>query len=159
APVSPRLTFHELGAIVADLEPAGVITESDSVEGWKRLLAEQKSTAQFVVCPETLPHSKSALQPPSGNPIISCHYTYKGLGYPLGALHRYEDYSWSNQAMAHAFPEARHATHLVGLPVYPIYGLTAGVLGPLSTAGRLLLTQRIFEIDVVELLERYQPDF
>lgn len=159
APVSPKLTSYELAAIVDDFQPAGVVSDGESARQWKELAAAKSQQTRFVLSPGALPKVSSPMEPPSGNPIVSCHYTYKGMGHPLGALHRYDDYGCCIRAIATTFHDAFHATHLVGLPVYPIYGLTTGVLAPLATGGRLLLTHRIFEAGLVEMLERHQAGF
>lgn len=154
APVNPQLTHSELNAILEDLRPSGVITSAAHAHLFKG------AQLQFVLLiDDTLPDGRSVLTAPVGNPIVSCHYTYKGLGYPLGVSHKYEDYSWCVMGVISVFAARNGDVHLVGLPVHAVYGLIAEVLGPLSTGGCLLITNGIFDIGMVEVLERYQVAF
>jgi len=102
---------------------------------------------------------KTPLGPPCGNVHVSCHYTYKGLGYPLGALHRYHEYSACSAGMMQEFRQEVGAVHFVGLPIYPVYGLTACVLTPLAFGCKLILTNKTSELDLVTLLEEHQVQF
>jgi long-chain acyl-CoA synthetase len=158
APVSPHLTSHELAALLDDLRPVAIVSDPESLERWEALKST-RSQIRCVVSPDKLQGAGSPLEPPVGNPIVSCHYTYKGLGNPLGTLHRYDDYGSCIHAMTSTFDDARDATHLVGLPIYPIYGLSTGVLGPLATGCRVLITHRIFETGLIDVLERHQVAF
>jgi acyl-coenzyme A synthetase/AMP-(fatty) acid ligase len=101
----------------------------------------------------------SRLTPPEGNPVVSCHYTYKGLGHPLGVEHKYNDYTFCLASLSATFPGVGGGSHFVGLPVHAIYGLTSSVFAPLLLGGRIVLTQKSFEIDPVDILERHQIRF
>ncbi|MFN0104693.1 MAG: class I adenylate-forming enzyme family protein [Bryobacteraceae bacterium] len=152
APINPDLTDFELSRIVEDCQPVGVLSA-------QRPPASR--SIRFVIASEAdLMAGHSALRVPDGNPVISCHYTYKGLGYPLGVLHRYEQYSWCLRALtaSHA-PQAVGAVHLLALPVYQIYGAIGGLLGPLASGCHLLVSRDIFDQDIPQLLERHQVSF
>lgn len=157
APVNPHLTPHELDVLVKDLQPVGIVTSMEHAD----LFA--KAGARFVLLAgEKTKHAaersaaSSPLTPPEGNPVVSCHYTYKGVGYPLGAGHRYHDYTQCVNAMKSAFPQPAGAVHLVALPIQAIYGLTAEVFGPLMNRAMMLVTNKVFDLDILGVLEGRQ---
>jgi long-chain acyl-CoA synthetase len=73
-------------------------------------------------------------EPPPGL-LATVHFTYKGLGYPLGAKHTYEHYARAALAMGRFYRPGPDHTFLCALPLSHIYALTACVLTPLCTGG------------------------
>lgn len=149
--VNPELTGFELARIVEDCQPVGVFSAQrpPSSRGIRFVIASEKD----------LLDGQAPLRVPRTNPVVSCHYTYKGLGYPLGVLHRYEQYSWCLRAFsdAESLPKMKAGDrHLLGLPVHQIYGVTGGLLSALTTGGHILVSADIFEQDLPLLLERHQ---
>jgi long-chain acyl-CoA synthetase len=157
-PLNTGLTQHEFSLLAEDFKPAAILTTAAG-----RAQGSYPADAQIVAVDTELdgdPDSSDlSLPPPEGNPVVSCHYTYKGLGRPLGVEHRYHDYTSCMTAMASAYPGVRDGSHFVGLPVYAVYGLTAALLGPLFMTGRIVLTHKSFEIDPVEVLENHRIRF
>jgi long-chain acyl-CoA synthetase len=177
-PVSPDLTEFELRPIVADAHPVGVIASTLSAPLFAglagcetlRFLFTSDDSARRNPLPPTaaggqsegtpcsaLPDCRSELVSPSLASIVSCHFTYRGLGYPLGALHTYADYAWLLQAANDCFPGAggAAAAHLAALPLYAIYGIVSGMLFPLCNGSRIVTSSG----DVCDLLWRRQIRF
>jgi long-chain acyl-CoA synthetase len=154
-PVSPDLTEFELRPIVADAHPVGVIASMLSAPLRASLAGCEPLRFLFTGDESALPDRRSELVPPSLACVVSCHFTYRGLGYPLGALHTYADYAWVLEAAMRSFPGAGGAAHLAALPLYAIYGIVAGMLFPLCSGSRIVTSSR----DVCDLLWRRQIRF
>jgi long-chain acyl-CoA synthetase len=103
--------------------------------------------------------ASSPLTAPSGDPIVSCHFTYKGLGYPLGVLHAYSSYGACLRGCAERYAASAGGTHLVGLPMHPVYSLIGAVLMPLTLGAKLLVVRNIGARDVSELLAEHDVRF
>ncbi len=169
-PVNPRLTDFELTPILEDAKPVGVVIAGDAA---RPVLAKAKSV-RFVLCTEApssavsplvhvellddLPEERSELLEVKGNPIVACHFTYKGLGYPLGALHTYKALAWSHAATAKRFPEVGLGSQLLLLPLYPIFGFHLCLLS-LSLGGTLVIANQFDPSKVIKLLAQHQIRF
>jgi len=170
-PTNYSLTDHEMGKILEDAKPVGIVTNLEIYSAYLRRLKEQKGI-RFILNidqppKEMIPEKpltvflsdfdsrRSTLEPPSDNPIVTCHYTYKGVGYPLGTLHRYHNYSFCLQGLEQRYPQDSGAVCLLALPLHPIYGIMLMVFYPLSRGCRLVMAERITDHNLVELLERF----
>lgn len=170
-PTDYSLSEYEMGRILKDAKPVGVVTNSTIYASYQRLF-EQQEQIRFVLntdspCREfsregprfaTLHDfvgQRSSLEPPPDDPIVTCHYTYKGLGVPLGTLHRYHNYSFCIEGLEQRFPLGRGDVNLLALPLHSVYGLTMLALGPLCVGSRLVLVEQVRSQNFIDLLERY----
>jgi malonyl-CoA/methylmalonyl-CoA synthetase len=152
-PVNPSLTDFELEPVLRDARPVGVVSTHAILE---RSLLRDALCLRLrldVVALGAHPH-ELPLGAPSGDPLATCHFTYKGLGYPLGALHRYSHYGVALHAMLDRYGHTAHATHLCVLPMYPVYGLTVSTILPLAMGCRLLVVQDHKEVDLLDVMRR-----
>jgi long-chain acyl-CoA synthetase len=138
---------YELAPILADAKPCAAIVAT-------RDLAP--TTCAVVLTPDDLDACPSTLVAPADDAVVSCHFTYKGLGYPLGVLHRYSSYSYCLEGLVRRYAGSARATHLGVLPLYPVYALLAGVMMPLALGARLLLVPRLDRGGVFELLAKHR---
>jgi long-chain acyl-CoA synthetase len=153
-PVNPGLTDFELEPVLRDSRPVGVLTTSGIA---RRALLSDALCLRFRITPAELVQGEElALSAPAGNPLATCHFTYKGLGIPLGALHRYGDYGVALDAMLDRYGHTARSTHLCVLPMYPVYGLTVSTMLPLAMGCRLLLAQNLKELDLLRVLREEQ---
>ena len=155
-PVSRGLRPFELSPILEDARPVGAVVADDCTFAGA---LEAQPGVRFVVRHAELDAYDArplALDAPSPTQVVSCHFTYKGLGYPLGALHSYADYAACVDALADRFGGSRGKTHLVLLPVHPIYALVAGVLTPLALGARVVLVPRLGGRSVFDLLVQHR---
>jgi len=172
APLGTHATDHERRLIVEDLQPHGVVTRAETAAPLlaagcrpRFVLLADSTSPRVAANPATrtiglddFGGRRRPLEPPAGNPVVTCHYTYKGLGYPVGVLHRYRDYSWATAAFVRCFGRPEGASNLVGLPAHSIYGLTA-LLAPLFAAGRLVILSSMFGVDVTQILAAHRIQF
>lgn len=170
--LSERLTRHELVPMLADALPGGAVVGSKR----GRELVLSATDLAFVLDLDpygpdagSSPHLRNVgsfthvrpqeLAPPSDDQDVSCHFTYKGLGYPLGALHTYGNYSRCVDALTRTYPGTAHDNLLVVLPMQPIYGLVSNVLAPLASGQRLVILQRPTDKSLVELAAHHRIRF
>lgn len=154
---SPHLTSWELSPILRDARPKGVISDRDLIAAHTQELSGLDAGA-FILsvdgaeadCPLPVINAEDFLVPllplePFGaaNPVVSCHYTYKGLAAPLGVLHRYHDYTHSVGGMAAGLGLQPGEVFLDWLPIYAVYSLTLSVLMPLSHGCEILLVEKV----------------
>ena len=98
--------------------------------------------------------ARSPLAEPAREAVVGCHFTYKGLGYPLGALHRYGSFCYGADALAAAFPPVGDDANLVVLPFHQVYGLVSSVVAPLSRGCPLVLPARFSPRRLLDLVAR-----
>jgi long-chain acyl-CoA synthetase len=152
-PASPGLRPFELAPILRDARPAGAVVDDDA-------LAAQLAHLRFVARPRELDEgATSALDAPHAHALATCHFTYKGLGYPLGAMHGYDAYTACIGALAERWAHAADGTHLVVLPLYPVYALVASALLPLSLGARVVVVPRLAGRNVLDLLVAHRARF
>ncbi|HRE15739.1 MAG TPA: class I adenylate-forming enzyme family protein [Rhodocyclaceae bacterium] len=145
--VSPHLTTWELRPILADSRPVGLIT-NQALHQTHASAFDAIDSLRFSLLSDQAPATTPSL-PLTGigpaNPVISCHYTYKGLAHPVGVLHRYHDYTHALTGMAGglAVPFRPGDVFLDWLPIYAVYSLTMSVLLPLSYGCKVLLMEKV----------------
>lgn len=170
-PTGCSMSVFEMGRLLEDAKPVGIVANSETFTAYRKLL-ERQDQVRFVlnvdapsrevpregprfVSLRAFDNEKSPLQPPAGDPVTTCHYTYKGLGYPLGTLHAYHNYSFCIEGLEQRHPVRRGDVNLLVLPLYSVYGLTMLALGPLSVGCRLVVAEQIRAHSLIDLLERY----
>ena len=150
-PVNASLTDFELEPVLRDARPVGVVSNAPILE---RALLRDALCVRFRLDVAALEHAELPLSAPSGDPQATCHFTYKGLGYPLGALHRYGHYGVSLHALVERYGHTAGGAHLCVLPMYPVYGLTVSAMLPLALGARLLVVQNHRDVDLLDVLRR-----
>lgn len=167
-----KATDYELNQVFAELDPVGIITSSEyfakrenfienknlrfilltnDIEGENNNFSNSKmiTTSSFTQDPKKL-------IPPNSDTIISCHFTYKGFGYPLQVRHKYNDYSMFLEQSSKMYPQEPGSVHLICLPYYPIYGISSSVLFPLSCGCKMLICTNFYKHGILNLLELYK---
>lgn len=167
-----KATDYELNQVITEFDPVGIVASSKFLTTRENLI-ENKSL-QFVLVNESidgesnyfassktvtassLPHEPQKLVAPDSDTIVSCHFTYKGLGYPLQVRHKYHDYSLFLEQSMNIYPQKPGSANLTCLPFYPIYGISSSVLFPLSSGAKLLLYIDLNKNSILNILESYQ---
>ncbi|MBI4509977.1 MAG: acyl--CoA ligase [Deltaproteobacteria bacterium] len=156
-PTSPRQTEYELGQLLDHAQPAAVIANADLPPALLDRI-ERAVSVRAVLFPKERPTGRpdsaglrrvglhelaaerQSLRPPPGDAIVTCHYTYKGRGYPLGAPHRYADWCACLDGVDRAFPHELGAAQLLALPMHAAFGLVTVML-PLVQGGRVVVAR------------------
>lgn len=175
-PVNHLLTSYELEQFAAVSQAVAVITTREiamsrqtSLPGFSRLRLVVSTDMKIEVDnpPNDLHFAvydpKSArrqeLNEPHPDQNITCHYTYKGLGYPLGVLHDYKSYSRLIEDVSACVSIRHEMVHFLGLPIYPVYGLALCVFTPLYYSGTLLFAAKENRNNLIETIAEYKIDF
>lgn len=171
-PVSHDVTAYELEQILVDTAPKGVITNQTIFTSMSRSFCSI-SSLRFIFVIDGVPKEslegervkiigmpsmakqRIPISVPTDNPIVCCQYTYKGLGYPLGVLHRYDDYTNGIECLKRILITNPGAVYLSVLPIHYVYSFTMMVLFPLSYGCKLVIVQELKNNSLLELLERY----
>lgn len=146
--VSPHITSWELSPILADARPVGLLTNSALQASHASAFAEA-TELRFALCTDQAPATDAVPLPltrlGSDNPVVTCHYTYKGFAHPVGVVHRYHDYSYSICGMAEGLDVPLQAgdIFLDWLPIYAVYSLSMSVLMPLAYGCTVLLVEKV----------------
>lgn len=144
--VSPHITSWELAPILCDALPVGLVS-NDALLATHKDAFQPLASLRFVFSTDReqpaddLPLTRIG----ADNPVVSCHYTYKGFANPVGVLHRYHDYTHSIKGMAGGLdvPFEPGDVFLGWLPIYAVYSLTMSVLMPLSYGCTLIIMEKV----------------
>lgn len=154
--VNPSLTQFEMEQLMPTACPVGIITSANLAKVHSMSIFSQRSV-RFIMttdrnvhgidltehlkryCFDPLSTKKSALTPPHDTSPITCHFTYKGLGYPLAVEHHYQDYTAAMSLWQSVVGHGQHLVQYVGLPVYPVYGLYSSIIAPLAFGSTIVL--------------------
>ncbi len=169
---SSKMTAYELTPVMGDASCVGaVIADSKASEllancqGMRFvMLADEKglppsTQATRMVTLKDFPNRISGLVAPRNDAVISYHFTYKGLGYPLVVPHTYSQYSYPLREAIACYPHTQGQVLLMVLPTYPVYGLLTGVLKPLASGERVVYVRRVDPAQILELLIQYHARF
>lgn len=165
-----NLTNYEMRPRVGDSRPTGAILSNDDLP--EPLLKCSSLRFALTLAPPSREKigqlrigpirdergGRDPLLPPNGNPQAFCHFTYKGFGFPVGAVHRYNDYSWVLQGLADRFEIASLNSHLLALPMYPVFGLLACFFS-LSVGQRLVIAPMQRNQNLYDVIERNRIGF
>ncbi len=176
--LSTTSTEYEIESRLEDAKPVGVVAFSRTVGvfrktledlgGLKNLLVLGSKTSDTVDISihyswlEDFSEKKSRLISPPGNPMISLHYTYKGLGYPLGVLHSYRAYAQNLEGIEQIVPVQPEDVSLSLLPMHTILGIVLLVMYPLNTGSTLVMVTNaryLMKIGNIALFEKYKVKY
>ena len=133
-PVLAKLEYRslELNEIFKNSEPAAVITENEHLPRLKPYLKDKivvaRSGNRF-----SLIQSSEPKEPPKDLPddIASINYTYRGYGYPLGAMISHAQYIHGARVLQEGLQGAAGEKMLVILPMAHIFTMVGCILVPL----------------------------
>ena len=179
-PTSDGLTSFELEPVLMDSRASFLITSRAGHERLRELWSRHDAILRTIIITDKhvagegaratdgtqrvltrgdVAAGRSALTPPDASAVIAAHFTYKGLGYPLGALHTYEAFNVCVDGLFDRFPHGARSTQLCGLPMHPVYGLVTEVLGPLVAGCHLVLIDQVHNADICSLIEEHDARF
>jgi len=167
-PVSPHLTKYEMESIVDDCHPDGIILTSSLFHFHETVFKKEKKI-QFVITidkkidVEPLKNiffddfkgKKSPVKDPLENPEVTCHYTFRGFGYPLGTIHRYHDYTWNQNGIEKRNPYEQGDSFLSFLPLYHIYAIVIIIIFPLCQGCKIIFIHKMLRLDFIEIFKKF----
>ncbi len=157
-PLDPELTRYELSGRLGLARPALALTTPAALAAHGGALAASEGLRLALVLAGEGPAPaspggelrllpgpgegapRSALESPPAEAVVSCHFTYKGIGQPLGALHRSRAYAFTARAQPLALGGADAGDRvLAALPLHPVFGFTTCAIAPLAQGVEVLL--------------------
>lgn len=90
----------------------------------------------------TMDSSLLDLNLPAQDQVLTCHFTYKGLGRSLAVEHTFNDYDEAVKSCQEIFSFKQRHKVLLLLPSFPVFGLVTNLLFPLSYGAQLYISSQ-----------------
>jgi long-chain acyl-CoA synthetase len=100
---------------------------------------------------------RDRLRVPKPGQKMTCHFTYKGFGVPLGVLHTYDDFCQSVASCQPIFKFQKGHRLLTLLPCYSVFGLVTNLLYPLAYGCELIIQDKKVS-NILKAIENYKID-
>jgi long-chain acyl-CoA synthetase len=170
-PLPPSLTACEFCSVLANLKPHVVVAQSKVVEGIRQespsLLenatviysdgaGDRRTTGRSYGMNDLL--RPGAASPPAGGETAEGHvatiqYTYRGIGYPLGAVLTHRNYVEGLQASAAAKPMTPDHRVLSLLHLSHIYPLIDALMVPMTYGATIVLTRNYMPRSILSVID------
>lgn len=171
SPLPPSLTAYEFGSVLADLTPHVVVAPSKVVD---RIQQERPSHLEntTVIYPDgagdrratgrsyglndllrsAVGASKGGGETPDGQ-VATVQYTYRGIGYPLGAVLTHRSYAEGLRASAAAKPMTPDHRVLSLLHLSHIYPLIDALMVPMTYGATIVLTRNYMPRSILSVID------
>ena len=168
-PLKQALTSYELKNILKDCRPGLFITDNQFL---KKVLpfAPSLGTGKYIICARPVMRAAASRRIididdvlRNGSPvrgtadadegtIASINYTYRGYGYPLGAMLTHLNYRRGIELYLRGTGIEPGQRVLLSLPIYHIYPLIGSVLSPLFKGSPVVIIKHAGPKEVMELI-------
>lgn len=155
-PLKQTITSYELKTILKDCRPSLFITDNIFL---KRMLPFDPSieTGKLAVCSKQIMRTSAVkrtikledlFKNSSGlgttfsaddNTVASINYTYRGYGYPLGAMLTHGNYKAGAEGYVYTVGLNERQKTLLVLPIFHIYSLMSCIVVPFLTKGTIIM--------------------
>jgi long-chain acyl-CoA synthetase len=173
SPLSPDLTSFEIEKVFSNLNPHAIIAEPEFIEnvlsGCPSLSLEDK-----IILQDTTPLRRSInncylvknLNSEEGNRsvtgtetkldhIATINYTYRGIGYPLGALLSHKNYVEGVLAYIENTEMGSQHRVLSLLPLSHVYPLVGCMLAPLASGATIIISRNYMPKSIIKKIGAY----
>ncbi len=180
APVKTDWKRAELSVVLRDLDPKAIVAERglDSLfhaseqtvilldpdkNELSLLSARDDGGLELSAAPSAAKHTE-VVPEPTGSPnlsddVASINFTYRGLGYPLGAMVPDEQYIEGAEIFCQGMAGETSRRMLVFLPMAHIFTLIGCVFAPLLSGMTTYYTRTLLPPRVMETVAEYGIDF
>ncbi len=159
-PLKTEYRKTELEEIFANCHPSAVVTEKHAIDFLKEYVKSAavvlRTQKGFVLHKE---FDKAGESPRLDDWIASINYTYRGCGYPLGAMLPHDMYATGARVLQEGLQGKRDEKILVILPLSHIFTLVGGLFVPLLYGLTVVLLKSMHPRIVFETLVRYDIDY
>ncbi|HPL16845.1 MAG TPA: class I adenylate-forming enzyme family protein [Spirochaetota bacterium] len=162
-PVPVNLAFRkiELDEIFSNAEPCAIITEaghSTVVQPYAqgRIVIERQGGKWL--CRRPGGTKKKGVAGDLDNDIASINYTYRGYGYPLGALVPHRQYITGAMVLQEGIRLNRGENILIVLPMVNIFTLIGCLFHPLIHGVTMIIAHRKNPLRLLEYIGRHRVD-
>lgn len=162
-PVPVNLGFRaiELDEIISNAEPRAILVESANSR-----LVRPYATGRIVIeredgkwsCHRTGAEQDKRGPADLGDDIASINYTYRGYGYPLGALVPHRQYVTGAMVLQEGIRLNRGENILVVLPMVNIFTLIGCLFHPLLHGITMIIAHRKNPAQLLEYIRRHRVD-
>jgi long-chain acyl-CoA synthetase len=162
SPLSPELTTYELKAIFSKLNPHAIIAASPLIgkmyDECPELLHNKTIVSQGVLYDSVrescynmneLSHAVNY----GGDRMATINYTYRGLGYPLGAMLTHANYVEGVSAYARVTGISGRHKVLSLLPLSHVFALVGCVLVPLFEGATIIILRNYLPRSIAKCIE------
>jgi long-chain acyl-CoA synthetase len=174
SPLSPDLTPFELKVIFDNLNPHAVIALSKSIE---KAFKETSTIldGRIIVLHDHINHGSKIKKYYEFNDlynmrlsytfdnintnlahVATINYTYRGLGYPLGAMLTYNNYVEGVSAYIENTSMSSHHRVLSLLPLSHVYPLVGCMLAPLISGATIIITRNYMPRSIFKVIDNFQ---
>ena len=173
-PLSPECTPYELMGIFNNVSPHAIITLHAFIQKIDRESPELLHN-KYIITPEGVAiyrgrknhgEANSSRKPVeaccannehvSGDITATINYTYRGLGFPLGAQLSHDNYLQAIMFYIERTELNQHQNILLVLPSYHVFALMGGILAPLFAGATIVIAKRFIISHILEIIKRYQ---
>lgn len=144
-PVNVAFRTIELDEVFTNADPHGVIAESHYLETVRpyagNIMIIERHKGRFLVHHPSRPATERSLD--IDDSIATINYTYRGHGYPLGAMIPHEQYRQGAEALVRGLDPREGEKMLVLLPFFYIFPLVGCLFAPLLYGMTLVLSPTV----------------
>ncbi|HPV42444.1 MAG TPA: class I adenylate-forming enzyme family protein [Spirochaetota bacterium] len=160
-PVNPAFRRIELDEIISNAEPRAIIVESGHGKLVRpyapgRIVIERENGKWSWNQPEGAKKKSSPVDLDSD--IASINYTYRGYGYPLGALVPHRQYITGAHVLQEGIQLNRGENILIVLPMVNIFTLIGCLFHPLLHGITMIIAHRRNPVQLLEYIRRHRVD-
>ncbi len=171
-PINQRLTTFELNKLFSNSNPSLVITNTLNLS---KILNKDKSLLdnKIVITSEDCEGflSLNSLYKPknfrpiqkefttSNEQVASINYTYRGYGYPLGAMLTHGNYIHGAAGYIRLVEPSLDQRFLLIMPISHIFTLIGCVVVPLLRGSTVVIMKNIIPSRIFKAIEQYKIDF
>ncbi len=137
-----RFTFTSYGFLLSHGRSLSGLSGLDAVLTLNEGSEELSAALFFLHHKLEAAGRKDRIQPPAPTQVVTCHFTYKGFGTPLGVEHTYADYCGAVASCEEIFGFTPGRRLLTLLPCYPVFGLVTNLLFPLAKGCELVIKEK-----------------
>lgn len=175
-PIEPVFTTYEYKEMFDESSPCAIITSSyiiTKVLGYEKSLLESRKLIIVDIDPwikEKYPDSldfedlykmgessKNPQIPCKDNQIASINYTYRGYGYPVGAVLSHENYFYCVNGWSETISDNR--IFLLILPMAHVFALISAVIAPLLQGSAVIIMRSYAAREIFKAIDKYKVDY
>ena len=174
-PLKQVTTSYEMKAILKDCHPSLLITDNvfvnrmlpfdPAIEIGKVIICSKhiikrgsaKRTTKIDILLKNTAELGTTFSADEGT-VASINYTYRGYGYPLGAMLTHKNYKAGTMTYVSTTGITPGQKILLALPMSHVYSLVGCVTVPLSTGSSIVITKRSDPKETIKLINSLKID-
>ncbi|MFH1504060.1 MAG: class I adenylate-forming enzyme family protein, partial [Candidatus Omnitrophota bacterium] len=172
-PLKQAMTAYELKTILKDCRPALFITDNKFLR--RRLPFDPDvGVGKIIICSKRINRQasfKTAIKiedlfkttsrlgttfPSDDNTVASINYTYRGYGYPLGAMLTHGNYRYGIATYIGTTGISSGMNVLLGLPIFHIYPLIGCIMAPIFKCCPIVIIKQINFKDIIKIIDSFK---